>query len=182
MKTKMQSRQPAQRRKTMNSRQTLETVFEDNLRDIYWAEQHLAKTLPRLARAAEDEELKNVFDHHVEETKLQVGRIEKCFEVLDLKPAGKKCEGMQGLTKEAARVISEHKAGPARDAALIAAAQKVEHYEISAYGTLRTMATMLGKVQCAELLEDNKDEVAEADETLTKLAEKINRMACDPGQ
>jgi ferritin-like metal-binding protein YciE len=182
MKTKTKASRPAQRRKVNGSRESLETIFQENLRDIYWAEQHLTSSLPRLAKAANDEELKTTFDVHVNETKLQIGRIEKCFEMLELKPMGKKSEAMQGLTKEATRVISAHKAGPARDAALIAAAQKVEHYEISAYGTLRTMATMLGKVQCAELLEDNKDEVAEADETLTKLAEKINRMACEQSE
>lgn len=166
-------------RLTRSSNESLEDIFEDMLKDVYWAENHLAKALPKMAKAAFHEELKDAFESHLEETKSQILRLEKCFALLDKKPQGKKCPAMQGLVEEGQEVISEHEAGHVRDAALIGAAQKVEHYEISSYGTLRTMATVLGKIQCAELLEANKDEEAETDEKLTRLAEKINKLALE---
>lgn len=166
-------------RLTRSSNESLEDIFEDMLKDVYWAENHLAKALPKMAKAAFHEELKDAFESHLEETKSQILRLEKCFALLDKKPQGKKCPAMQGLVEEGQEVISEHETGHVRDAALIGAAQKVEHYEISSYGTLRTMATVLGKIQCAELLEANKDEEAETDEKLTRLAEKINKLALE---
>ena len=157
----------------------MEDIFEDLLKDIYWAEKYLMKALPKISKAAYNVELQEAIDAHFEETKLQVGRVEKCFEILDMKPIAKKCEAMEGLGKEATEAISEYEKGHARDAALIAAAQKVEHYEISAYGTLRTMANLLGKSQCAELLEETKDEEAQADLKLTEVADKINQLAVE---
>ena len=162
-----------------SSKETLEDIFEDLLKDIYWAEKHLTKALPKMAKAAFHEELKEAFDAHLEETKLQVSRVEECFSLIKVKPVAKKCEAMEGLVKEGEEAIADHDKSHARDAALIAAAQKVEHYEISAYGTLRTMATVLGKVQCAQLLEETKDEEAEADVKLTALAVKINQLAAE---
>jgi ferritin-like metal-binding protein YciE len=162
-----------------SSKETLEDIFVDMLKDIYWAEKHLTKALPKMAKAAYSEELKEAIENHLEETKLQVDRLEKCFEILEMKAVAKKCEGMEGLVKEGVEAIEEHHEGDARDVAIIAAAQKVEHYEISAYGTLRTIANVLGKVQCAELLEASKDEEAEADEKLTALADKINQLVAE---
>jgi ferritin-like metal-binding protein YciE len=162
-----------------SSKETLEDIFVDMLKDIYWAEKHLTKALPKLAKASYSEELKETIESHLEETKLQIGRIENCFEIMKVKPVAKKCEAMEGLVKEGSEAVEDHEKGHARDVAIIAAAQKVEHYEISAYGTMRTIANVLGKVQCAELLEATKDEEAEADEKLTALAEKINQLAAE---
>lgn len=180
MKTTSQNSKAApSRKKTVikSSKETLEDIFEDMLRDIYWAEKHLIKALPKMAKAAYNEELRDAFQQHLEETEIQVGRVEKCFELIDKKATAKKCEAMEGLITEGEETIEDHDNGHARDAALIAAAQKIEHYEISAYGTLRTMATVLGKAQCAELLEETKDEEAETDVKLTELAQKINQLA-----
>lgn len=180
MKTTSQNSKAApSRKKTVikSSKETLEDIFEDMLRDIYWAEKHLIKALPKMAKAAYNEELRDAFQQHLEETEIQVGRVEKCFELIDKKATAKKCEAMEGLIAEGEETIEDHDNGHARDAALIAAAQKIEHYEISAYGTLRTMATVLGKAQCAELLEETKDEEAETDVKLTELAQKINQLA-----
>jgi ferritin-like metal-binding protein YciE len=174
-------RTPSSRKKAnaKSSKESLEDILEDMLKDMYWAEKHLLKTLPKMAKAAHHEELREAFERHRDETQLQVERIEKCFGILEIKPVAKKCEAMEGLAKEGAEVIEDHEKGHARDAALIAAAQKVEHYEISAYGTMRTMSTVLGKVQCAELFEESKDEEAETDVKLTLLAEKINQLAAE---
>lgn len=162
-----------------SSKETLEDIFEDLLKDIYWAEKHLTKALPKMSKAAYNQDLKMAIDSHLDQTQLQVTRIEQCFELLDLKPLAKKCEAMEGLIKEGESAIEDYDGGNARDAAIIAAAQKVEHYEISAYGTLRTMAKVLGKTQCAQLLEETKDEEAETDAKLTELSTKINQMACE---
>jgi ferritin-like metal-binding protein YciE len=167
------------KRTEKSSKETLEDIFEDLLKDIYWAEKHLVKALPKMVKASSSEDLQEAFENHYEETKLQVIRLEECFTLLEKKAVGKKCEAMEGLVKEGAEVIEKHSNGHARDAALIAAAQKIEHYEISAYGTLRTMATVLGKVQCAKLLEETKDEEADADVKLTELAARINHLAAE---
>ena len=185
MKTKtIKSSRPSPQRKvvTKSSKENLEEIFEDLLKDIYWAEKHLTKALPKMSKASFNEDLKAAFDNHLEVTEHQVKRIEQCFELLDKKASAKKCPAMEGLVKEGEEVIEELSEGHARDAGLIAAAQKIEHYEISAYGTLRTMAKVLGKAQCAELLEETKDEEAEADQQLNDLAERINQMACEVGE
>lgn len=172
-------RAPVRKKAIKSSKENLEDIFEDQLRDIYWAEKHLIKALPKMAKAAFNDELKDAFNTHLDETRMQVTRLEKCFEMLDKKAVAKKCEAMEGLVEEGEEVIEEYDEGHARDAALIAAGQKVEHYEISAYGTLRTMASVLGKSQCAQLLEDTKDEEVQADLKLTRLAEKINHLAAE---
>lgn len=182
MKTKtakMRRLSPQRKVAIKSSKESLEDTFEDLLKDIYWAEKHLTKALPRMSRASFNEDLKGAFNSHLEITEQQVSRLEKCFELLDKKAVGKKCVGMEGLVKEGEEVIGDMSEGHARDAGLIAAAQKIEHYEISAYGTLRTMAKVLGKAQCAELLEQTKDEEAEADQVLNDLSERINKMACE---
>lgn len=162
-----------------SSKETLEDIFEGILKDIYWAEKFLTKALPKMAKASHNEELREAFENHLEQTTSHIDRIEKCFDILELRAVGKKCAAMEGLVKEGTEVMEDHEKGHARDAALIAAAQKIEHYEISTYGTLRTMANVLGKVQCAKLLEETKDEEAETDEKLTALAESINQMAAE---
>ena len=185
MKTKTQSRTngshgvKSSSRSSRSSRESLEDIFENTLKDIYWAEKHLTKALAKMSKAAYNEELKDAFDTHLEETEGQIGKLEKCFELLGKKAVAKKCEAMEGLIKEGEEQIEEHDEGHARDAALIGAAQKVEHYEISAYGTLRSMANVLGMAQCAEILEEIKDEEAVTDVKLTELADKINQLACE---
>lgn len=176
--TKRRTLSPQRKVTIKSSKDTLEDTFEDLLKDIYWAEKHLTRALPRMSRASFNEDLKAAFDEHLTVTEHQVKRLEQCFELLDKKAVAKKCIGMEGLVKEGEEVISELSEGHARDAGLIAAAQKIEHYEISAYGTLRTMAKVLGKAQCAELLEETKDEEAETDQRLNDLSDRINKMAC----
>jgi ferritin-like metal-binding protein YciE len=185
MKTKTQSRTNGSQavksasRSAKTSKENLEDIFEDMLRDIYWAEKHLTKALTKMSKAAYNDDLRDAFDTHLQETEGQIGKLENCFELLGKKAVAKKCEAMEGLIKEGEEQIEEHVEGHARDAALIGAAQKVEHYEISAYGTLRTMANVLGMTQCAEILEEIKDEEASTDVKLTELAEKINQLACE---
>jgi ferritin-like metal-binding protein YciE len=161
------------------SKETLINVFEDLLKDMYWAEKYLVRSLPKLVKAACSDELREAMEKHLEETNQHVGRIEKCFEVLTLKAEAEKCEAMEGLVTEANEAIGRYTDPYVRDAALIAAIQKIEHYEITSYGTLRTMAKVLGRLQCAEWLEQSKDEEAEADEKMTSLAEKINMQASE---
>lgn len=181
MKTKSQPRKSTAKRKatSKSSKETLTDILGGMLRDIYWAEKLLTKALPKMAKAAHHDDLKAAFETHLEETKLQIERIEECFRLMEIKPIAKKCEAMAGLVKEGAEAIEDHTQGHARDAALIASAQKVEHYEISAYGTMRTMANVLGLTECATLLEETKQEEAETDVALTILAEKINQMAAE---
>lgn len=181
MKTKaLASKKTVAKRTTSKpSQEALGDVFEDLLKDMYWAEKFLLKALPKMAKASHHEELQAAFEDHLEQTVRHVERIEKCFEILEQRAVGKKCAAMEGLVKEGTEVMEDYEKGHVRDAALIAAAQKIEHYEISTYGTLRTMANVLGKMQCAELLEATKDEETEADEILTALAEEINQMAAE---
>ncbi len=179
--SKNTTKSPASRKRVTakSSKESLEDILKDLVKDIYWAEKHLAKALPKMAKAANDENLREVFTSHLEETENQITRLEKCFELMDMKAVAKKCEAMEGLLKEGSEVIQEHDKGPARDVALIAAAQKVEHYEMSAYGSLRSMANVLGKNQCAQLFESTKDEEYGADIKLSELAEKINQQAAE---
>jgi len=150
-----------------------EELFKDELADIYDAERQIIQALPKMAEAASSEELTAAFEEHLEVTRQQVKRLDKVFQKLGQKPGKKTCEGMQGLLKEGEKIIGELPKSPVLDAGLIAAAQKVEHYEISAYGTVRTLAEMLGQDEAAELLEETLEEEKEADETLTEIAESI---------
>jgi ferritin-like metal-binding protein YciE len=152
---------------------TLKELFQEELQDLYDAENQIVKALPKMAEAATDEELAGAFQEHLEVTKKQLTRLEKVFQQLGLKPRGKTCEGMQGLLKEGEKMIQEMEKSPVLDAALIGAAQKVEHYEISGYGTARTMAEVLGQSDAAELLEETLDEEKETDEALAVIAESI---------
>lgn len=153
-------------------------LFVTELRDIYWAEKHLVKSLPQMARSSTSKELIDAFEEHTEITKKQVDRLEQVFKMLNMKPIGKKCEAMDGLVKEAKHHISELEKGMVRDAALITAAQKVEHYEMAAYGSLRTFAQLLQMDEAVELLQETLDEEGETDKLLTEIAESsINEEA-----
>jgi len=145
--------------------------FLDELKDIYWAEKHLAKALPKLQKAATSKELAQAFEKHTQETQTHVQTIEKVFELLDEKASAKKCDAMEGLLEEADSIISDTDKGTAvRDAGLILAAQKVEHYEIATYGTLRTFAEKMGHQEVTSLLQQTLDNEKETDVALTEIA------------
>lgn len=150
----------------------LQELFYDELKDIYWAEKHLLKALPKMAKAATSEELRQSFTDHLEATKEHVGRLEEAFELLGEKAQAKKCEAMAGLTKEGDGIIEDTEKGTlTRDVGLIMAAQKVEHYEIATYGSLAQLAKTLGKNDIAALMIETLNEEKEADELLTSIAE-----------
>jgi ferritin-like metal-binding protein YciE len=159
----------------------LEDFFHDELKDIYWAENHLVKTLPGMAKAASGEELKNAFTEHLAVTKEHVTRLDKVFELLGYKAVAKKCEAMEGITKEGESIIEDTEDGTAtRDAGLIMAAQKVEHYEIATYGALVRVARTLGHNDVAKILTTTLGEEKQADDSLTKLAETtVNAEAAE---
>ena len=162
----------------------LHDFFCDELKDIYWAEKHLVKTLPKMKKAATSPDLQKAFADHLETTKTHVERLEKVFELLGKKAQAKKCEAMAGITKEGEDIIEETEKGTAtRDVGLILAGQKVEHYEISTYGGLAQLARTLGLGGVAELLEDTLAEEKEADELLTQVAEEsVNYDAGSEGK
>ena len=150
--------------------QTLEQLFVKELSDIYSAEKQLLQALPKMAKAATFPDLKRAFENHLEQTKGHVERLDQVFETIDSKPKRIKCKGMEGLVEEGKEVLQE-KGDPATiDAGLISAAQRVEHYEIAAYGTARTYAETLGRDDAAQLLQQTLDEESETNETLTSLA------------
>lgn len=161
----------------MSKINTIEDVFIEQLRDLYSAEQQFIKALPKMAKAAHAESLKKGFEHHLDQTKKHVNRLEEIFEKLDKKPTGKTCRAMQGLVEESAEAIEENATVEAKDATLITAAQRVEHYEIAGYGSVRTYAKLLGYDQAEKTLQTILNEEAETDKTLTKLAESINVKA-----
>jgi ferritin-like metal-binding protein YciE len=149
----------------------LRELFIDELKDIYWAEKHLTKALPKMRKASTSEELANAFEEHLEVTQGQIERIEEVFEMLEMTPRAKKCDGMEGLVKEGQKIMEELPKGTAvRDAGLIISAQKIEHYEIAAYGSLVQLAKTMGENEIADILQDTLDEEKEADQLLTELA------------
>lgn len=157
---------------------TLDEVLTDELRDIYSAENQLISALPKMAEAADSNDLRKAFEKHLEQTRLHVQRIEEICNDLNVKPGGKKCVGMEGLIEEGREVLQSHSDPEPLEAALIGAAQRVEHYEIAAYGTARAHARQLGYVKAVDLLGQTLEEEKEADELLTKLAEnRINVKA-----
>jgi ferritin-like metal-binding protein YciE len=159
---------------------SLETLFVEELRDLYSAENQLVKALPKMAKRAGSEELKEAFEEHLELTREHVERLDEIFENLGRPAKGKTCKGMKGLIEEASEVLEEHGEASVIDAALIAAAQKVEHYEIAAYGTVRTWAEMLDQDDAVDLLQQTLDEESEADEKLTEIAQStINATAAN---
>jgi ferritin-like metal-binding protein YciE len=157
--------------------QGLKELYIDELKDLYSAENQLVKALPKMAKGASSDELRQGFEDHLEQTKGHVQRLEQIFEALGESPKGKKCKGMEGLIEEGSEALEEDYEGNILDAALIGAAQRVEHYEIAGYGTVRAMAETLGETEHVELLTQTLDEEKETDEKLTSLADEINTAA-----
>ena len=152
---------------------TLDNLFHDTLKDIYYAEKKILATLPKMAKAAQNDVLTAAFEKHRAETERQVERLERVFDLIDKKAQGKTCDAIIGITDEGAEIMKDYKGSPALDAGLIAAAQAVEHYEISRYGTLRTWAEELGLNDAVSLLQETLDEEKATDEALTKIAETV---------
>ena len=151
----------------------LRELYIDELKDIYSAETQLLKALPKMAKAAQSNELRSGFEKHFKQTEGHVARLEQIFATLDDKPTGKKCVGMEGLIKEGGEAAKEDYEGDVKDSALIGAAQRVKHYEIAAYGTVRAMAEKLGDDKAAKLLGQTLQEEKDTDEKLTQLAEAM---------
>jgi len=182
MKTKETGSDPKFAAKTSSQESpALNELFKDSISDLYWAENHLVKALPKMISAATAPELKNAIESHLEETKGHVSRLEQIFELLGEKAIAKKCDAMEGLTKEAEGIVEETEPGTAtRDVGIILASQKVEHYEIASYGGLYQLATTLGLTDIADLLEQTLAEEKLADGKLTDIAEnEINYKAAD---
>ena len=157
---------------------TLQELFHDTLKDIYYAEKKILATLPKMAKAAQSDDLKAAFEKHRKETEDQVERLDRVFEEIDKKAQGKTCAAIVGITDEGAEIMKSYKGSPALDAGLLSAAQAVEHYEISRYGTLIAWAEELGLEEAVSLLEETLEEEKATDETLTKIAETaINQQA-----
>src|ERR1700704_5071775 len=164
----------------MMHQSSLADLLVEQLKDLYSAETQLLKAIPKMAKAATSKDLKAGFEKHLKQTEGHVNRLEKIMAELDESPKGKKCKAMEGLIEEGSEVIDEDAEDEVKDAALIAAAQRVEHYEIAGYGCVRTYAELLGKDKSARLLQQTLDEEGETDKTLTKLAEGINLDAAEP--
>src|SRR5437867_3762610 len=156
----------------------LQETFVEELKDVYDAEKQLLKALPKMAKAAQDDQLREAFESHLEETEEHVRRLEQVFKIFDQQPRAKKCKGMQGLIAEGEEIIAQEEG----DAGLICAAQKVEHYEIAAYGSLRSWAKLLEEEEAAELLEETLDEESTADEKLTEIAETAVNVEQSQGE
>jgi ferritin-like metal-binding protein YciE len=162
----------------MASDKTLRELFHDTLKDIYFAEKKILTALPKMARAAQSEELRAAFEKHESETQEHVSRLEQVFEEIEAAPRGKVCDAIVGIIEEGQEVIKEYKGKPALDAGLLAAAQAVEHYEIARYGTLKTWASELGLEESVRLLEATLAEEKKTDQTLTQIAESaVNQHA-----
>jgi ferritin-like metal-binding protein YciE len=155
--------------------------FVDGLKDLYWAEKHLVKALPKMKKASTSPELAAAFEKHTEETQVHIETLEKVFELMGEKASAKKCDAMEGLLEEAEGIIEDTESGTlVRDAGLILAAQKVEHYEIASYGTLRTFAGVMGHTEAMDLLQQTLDNEKETDVALTEVAESfINEQAAE---
>jgi ferritin-like metal-binding protein YciE len=149
----------------------LNDLFLDTLKDIYYAEKQILKSLPKMAKAATSDQLRAAFEKHHDETEGQIGRLEQIFELLDKPARGKKCDAIEGILDEGKEIMDEYKGAPALDAGLLAAAQAVEHYEISRYGTLKSWAGKLGMNEAARLLDQTLNEEKKTDDMLTKIAE-----------
>jgi ferritin-like metal-binding protein YciE len=158
---------------------TLKELYVDELRDLYDSEQQLIKALPKMVKAANSTDLSSGFEEHLEQTKEHARRLEQIFQALGEPVKGKKCKGMQGIVAEGGEAISEGFEGPLMDAALIGAAQRVEHYEIAGYGTVHAFATVLGEDEAASLLEQTLQEEKETDQKLTELSADINQQAAE---
>jgi ferritin-like metal-binding protein YciE len=162
------------------TKKTLDDLLETGLKDIYSAETQLVEALPEVAQAADNEELEEAINHHLDQTKKQVSRLEKIFERLNIsKSEMEKCAAMEGLIEENRKIISEFPRSAVRDSALIIGAQKIEHYEIAVYGSLCELADVLGEDRICDLLEKSLDEEEQTDEYLTEIAEEINDEASE---
>ncbi len=164
------------------TKNSLNELYVDELKDLFSAENQLVKALPKMAKAASSEELRQGFEDHLEQTKGHVARLEQIFESIGESAKGKKCLGMEGLVKEGAEIMDEDFDSDVMDAALISAAQRVEHYEIAAYGTVRDYAELLNQQEQASLLQETLDEEKETDRRLTELSKKINAQATEKGE
>ena len=156
---------------------TLDDLFYETLKDIYYAERQIVKALPKMARGAQDPKLKQAFQHHRDETEGQIDRLKQIFELIGKRAQGKTCDAIEGILSEGEEILEEFKGTPALDAGLLAAAQAVEHYEISRYGTLRAWALQLGLKDVASLLEATLAEEGKADETLSGIAKSAVNLA-----
>jgi ferritin-like metal-binding protein YciE len=161
---------------------SLRELYINELRDLYNAETQLTKALPKMAKASSNKELRQAFEEHLRQTSEHVSRLEQIFDNLEEKPTGKKCLGMEGLVKEGAETMREEYADAVMDTAIIGAAQRVEHYEIAGYGTVRDMAKLLGEDEHVSLLVQTLEEEKETDQKLTELAEQINPLAQEAGE
>ena len=159
------------------AKESLRELYVNELKDLYNAETQLVKALPKMAKASSNAELRQGFEEHLRQTSEHVSRLEQIFEKLGEKPTGKKCLGMEGLVKEGAETMSEDYEDALKDAAIIGAAQRVEHYEIAGYGTVRAFAELLGENEHVSLLEQTLEEEKQTDEKLSQLAEQINSEA-----
>ncbi|AZY95668.1 ferritin-like domain-containing protein (plasmid) [Paracoccus sp. Arc7-R13] len=157
--------------------QTLDTLFHETLKDIYYAERKIGTALRKMARAAQDPELKAAFQTHEQETQAQYDRLSEVFDALGKRPTGKTCDAIEGIIAEAQEIMEEFKGSPALDAGLLAAAQAVEHYEIARYGTLKAWAARLGLADAERLLDQTLQEETATDEILTGLAETVINAA-----
>ena len=163
------------------SKDSLRELYIDELKDLYSAETQLVKALPKMAKAASNGQLRQAFEEHLRQTSEHVSRLEQIFVALDEKPTGKKCVGMEGLVKEGSEAIKQDYSDEVKDAAIIGAAQRVEHYEMAGYGTVKAFAELLGETEHVSLLEETLNEEKQADEKLTQLAEEINSLAEQAG-
>ncbi|WP_374834643.1 YciE/YciF ferroxidase family protein [Paenochrobactrum pullorum] len=162
----------------MPKEKTLDDLFYDTLKDIYYAERKILKALPKMSKAATDEKLKMAFEKHHEQTQVHVERLQQIFEILGKRAQGKTCDAIEGIISEGEDIIDDYKGSPAIDAGLISSAQAVEHYEITRYGTLKRWAKELGHKDIYELLDETLQEEGQTDKDLTKLADKnINAKA-----
>jgi ferritin-like metal-binding protein YciE len=156
---------------------TAEELFVDELKDIYSAEKQAVKAFPRLTKAVQSDELKQAMQEHLEQTKGQIERLDRIFEILDKRSSGKTCQGMKGLVEEAQSQVEEIEKGPVLDCAMIGALQRIEHYEIAAYGTAATLAEAMGQDEVKELLGETLEEEKETDERLTQVSQSVNAEA-----
>jgi len=164
---------------TSEKAQGLRDLFENELKDIYWAEKELTNAIPKMIKNATSEELIEALTSHLKETKNQVDRLQQVFESVNVKAQEKKCEAMAGLVKEAIEIMESTAKGAVRDAGIISAGQKVEHYEIATYGTLASFARILGEDEAASLLEETLNEEKAADEKLSEISDAINLDAAN---
>jgi len=156
---------------------TIEKLFVDELKDLYSAENQITKALPKLAKASTSEDLRTAFESHLGETEEQIKRLEEIFTMLDVSPKGKTCVAMKGLLEEGSEVLEDTQEGAVRDAAMISAAQRVEHYEMAGYGSVRTYAELLGQDEIVALLSETLEEEKSADSKLTEISKSINSKA-----